>query len=67
MTSPGDHSSEPPEEGDAPAEGRTSRVGGSGASAALCAIARPVRLVVTAIAIVLALAFGIPWLIDLVW
>ena len=31
------------------------------------AVVRPVKLVVTALAIVLALAFGIPWLISLVW
>jgi uncharacterized membrane protein YdbT with pleckstrin-like domain len=39
----------------------------SAPAAALRAFARQVRLVVTAAAIVLALAFGIPWLISLVW
>jgi len=31
------------------------------------AIMRPIGLVAMALAIVLALAVGIPWLIDLVW
>jgi hypothetical protein len=39
----------------------------SAPAAALRAFARQVRLVATAIAIVLALAFGIPWLISFVW
>jgi len=30
-------------------------------------LARGVRLVATALAIVLALALGIPWLVNLVW
>jgi hypothetical protein len=37
------------------------------ATPALGAIVRPVKLVVTALAIVVALAVGIPWLIGLVW
>lgn len=47
-------------------EART-RVTESAGTTVVRAIMRPIGLVVVALAIVLALAVGIPWLIDLVW
>ena len=40
---------------------------GRGATTFARAIVRPMRLIATALAIIFALAFGIPWLINLVW
>lgn len=63
MAAPPDHEPERgarPEPGEAPSGPRV-------ATSVLGAIARPVKLVVTALVIVVALAVGVPWLIGLVW
>jgi hypothetical protein len=39
----------------------------SAAATVLRAVVRPIGLAVTALVIVVGLAFGIPWLISLVW
>ena len=52
---------------DASAEPPAPRVRAPAARVALRGFARSVGLVLTAIAIVVALAVGIPWLINLAW
>jgi hypothetical protein len=51
-----------PDSDDAPARERP-----SAAASALRGFGRQVSLIVTAIVIVVGLAFGLPWLIGLVW
>jgi len=61
---PPDEHETPHREGSTQARPPQARVA---AVSAVRAVARTARLIATAIAIVLALAFGIPWLINLVW
>ena len=69
MTAPGDdesgHAAVP--EPDAASDHEAAAHKPSAAGSALRGLGRQIRLIVTAIVIVVGLAFGIPWLIGLVW